>query len=241
MTATNTNVNSDSENTAEINVSRLGSQQKEILRFLYDLDGEVRQQVDIIEEVYGEVTDTRKASVSRSISKLREAGIMYEQNSLYYPKLEAWCRARPRYGITRAGVSFLEDDDRFPNITPADDEDPTAHEPDPSQEEPIGAVEAFVKSFGLTKPEANAVISSGVDTPEDVIDTPLSTLTDTDTISQKRALRMKAIALDAILTRSGDPATSPLNKTIPELAADTNIPEDAVASFLQIYTDALSS
>jgi hypothetical protein len=108
-----THPSSDGE---EITIPRLGSQQKEILRFLYGLDGEVRQQVAIIEALYDDVTDTRKASVSRSISTLREAGVMYEQNIIYYPALELWDKSRPRYGLTEDGERFLERDSRFPDI-----------------------------------------------------------------------------------------------------------------------------
>lgn len=113
------NVNLSGKSSSEVNIKRLGQQQKELLRFLYRNEG-VRQQVVIIEELYGEVTNSRKVSVSRSISKLREYDLVHEQNVVYYPNLDEWYRSRPRYGITDTGESFVEHDSRFPEIQPND-------------------------------------------------------------------------------------------------------------------------
>lgn len=115
------NVNPSGNVSSEINIKRLGSQQKEILRLFYR-EGKVYQQTGIIEEIYGEVNNSKKASVSRSISKLREKDLVFEQNALYYPNMDAWCKARPHYGITDEGEAFLEADERFPDIGGGDDE-----------------------------------------------------------------------------------------------------------------------
>lgn len=112
---TGSNVNPTGKSSNEVNIKRLGQQQKELLRFLYRNEG-VRQQVAIIEELYGEVTNSRKASVSRSISKLREHDLVHEQNVVYYPNMDEWFRSRPRYGITDTGERFVEHDSRFPDI-----------------------------------------------------------------------------------------------------------------------------
>lgn len=113
MSQSNVNLNGNASN--EINVKRLGEQQKEILRLLYRTQ-QYHQQVEIIRELYGEVTNSRKVSVSRSISRLREHGLVYEENYAFYPALEAWLPHRPRYAITDEGEGFVESDARFPEI-----------------------------------------------------------------------------------------------------------------------------
>lgn len=113
MTDSNVNLVGDVSN--EINIKRLGKQQKEILRLLYRTQ-EYHQQVEMIKELYGEVTNSRKVSVSRSISRLREHELVYEENFAYYPGLEEWFPHRPRYAITDEGEIFVESDKRFPDI-----------------------------------------------------------------------------------------------------------------------------
>lgn len=129
MTMSESNVNPRGNVSSEINVKRIGAQQKEILRFLYDHSDKVWEQVEIIEELYGDVTDSRKASVSRSISRLRDQGLAYRrQKVLITPDDNPlanepyYSRHRPRFALTDAGMEFLEDDARFPGIGGDDDE-----------------------------------------------------------------------------------------------------------------------
>jgi len=123
MTDDELNVNSGGNVSHEVNVKRLGQQQKAILRHFHEHEERMFQQVEVIEALYGEVTDSRKASVSRSISQLRDHGLVFEQqrtlitpddhplvNEPYYR------RHRPRYQLTDDGRAFLESDDRFPGI-----------------------------------------------------------------------------------------------------------------------------
>lgn len=114
------NVNPSSHVTGEINIKRLGSQQKEILRFLYRENDRRFQQVEIIEEIHGEVTNSRKASVSRSVNTLIEHGLIDERQVVWIPEYEYWSSHRVNYAITELGESFLENDDRFPDLPPPD-------------------------------------------------------------------------------------------------------------------------
>jgi len=125
MSETQSNVNLDGKVSTEINVKRLGRQQKDILRFLYENRGKVFKQTKIITELYDEVTNSRKASVSRSVTKLREKGVVFrQQTALMTPEDSPlisesfYYRTRPRFGITEDGEAFLESDPRFPNIEP---------------------------------------------------------------------------------------------------------------------------
>lgn len=119
------NVNSGGKVSHEINVKRLGNQQKDILRYLYENKDKVWQQVTIIEELYGEVTDSRKASVSRSIGKLRDYGLVDSRKAYLltpddHPLITEtyWRKQRIHFFITEKGEKFLENDKRFPEIEP---------------------------------------------------------------------------------------------------------------------------
>lgn len=81
----------------EINVNRLGQQQKDILRFLYN--GFTCKQKEIIQTIHGEVDNSRKASVSRSMSNLIDADLVKEVDEGYV--------------ITSKGEYFVENDKRF--------------------------------------------------------------------------------------------------------------------------------
>ena len=116
------NVNVKSNVSSEVNIKRLGQQQKDILRFLYDNKDKVWQQVEIIESLYGEITDSRKASVSRSVNTLIEHGLVFERQRVLITPEDSpyitepyWSYHRPRYGITELGEEFLKNDSRFPN------------------------------------------------------------------------------------------------------------------------------
>lgn len=116
------NVNSDANVPSEVNVKRLGEQQKEVLRYLYSRRGQMKKQVDVIRKLYGEVTDSRKASMSRSFSKLKEADLIFERKAHYSETFDAYVSHRVNYQLTDEGEQFLENDDRFPEIAPTDDE-----------------------------------------------------------------------------------------------------------------------
>ena len=108
------NVNPSGKVGHEVNIKRLGTQQKRILRFLYENDERRFQQAELIREIYGEVTDSRKASVSRSVNRLMEHGVVDERKAVYVPELEAVISHRVNYQLTDAGTEFVEKDDRFP-------------------------------------------------------------------------------------------------------------------------------
>lgn len=119
----------------EINVKRLGQQQKDTLRFLYQNRDKVHQQVDIIESIYEEVTNSRKASMSRTVNNLMDTGLVDSRQAYYSERLEANIKQRVRYFITEEGEKFLEEDSRFPNISA--EEEPADTETD-SEEDSTG-------------------------------------------------------------------------------------------------------
>jgi len=106
----------------EVNVKRLGEQQKKVLRYLYENREKLYQQTEIIEELYGDVTDSRKASMSRSITMLREADLVSARQAVYVEELDGWIKHRVRFGISEEGEEFLERDKRFPDIQPPSSE-----------------------------------------------------------------------------------------------------------------------
>ena len=106
----------------EINVKRWGEQQKKVLRYLYENREKLYQQTEIIEHLYGDVTDSRKASMSRSITLLCEADLVYARQAVYVDELDAWSKHRVRFGISEEGEEFLERDKRFPDIQPPSSE-----------------------------------------------------------------------------------------------------------------------
>jgi len=127
MSETQSNVNLDANVCTEINVKRLGRQQKDILRFLYENKETLFKQTEIITELYGEVTNSRKASVSRSVSKLREEGAVFRRQKVLITPDDTplisepyYSRHRPRIGITEDGEAFIESDARFPSIAPGE-------------------------------------------------------------------------------------------------------------------------
>jgi len=122
MSDTESNVNPNPNVPHEINIKRVGQQQKEILRWLYARRGSVHKQVDIIESLYGEVTDSRKASVSRSISTLTDHGVTFRQTAYYSEQFDSYIRQRPHFGLTDEGKLWLVADDRFPEIDGADED-----------------------------------------------------------------------------------------------------------------------
>ena len=91
----------------EINVKRLGEQQKKVLRYLYENREKLYQQTEIIEELYGDVTDSRKTSMSRSITMLREADLVSARQAVYVEELDGWIKHRVRFGISEEGERLL--------------------------------------------------------------------------------------------------------------------------------------
>ena len=111
-----------SQFSTEINVKRLGEQQKMVLRYLYENREKLYQQTEIIEHLYGDVTDFRKASMSRSITLLREADLVSARQAVHVGEPDGWIKHRVRFGISEEGEEFLERDKRFPDIQPPSSE-----------------------------------------------------------------------------------------------------------------------
>lgn len=103
----------------EINVKRLGQQQKDTLQFLYENRDKVHQQVDIIESIHGEVTNSRKVSMSRTVNNLMDSSLVDSRKS--YPSGDMRIKQRVHFFITEEGEQFLEEDSRFPNIESEDE------------------------------------------------------------------------------------------------------------------------
>ena len=121
------NVNLDGNVCTEVNVKRLGRQQKRILRWLYEHRDGAHKQVEIIDSLYGDVTDTRQASVSRTVSNLEEKGLVTRRKKVLItpeddPRVTDpyYSRHRVRFHITKIGETFVERDDRFPQILAGD-------------------------------------------------------------------------------------------------------------------------
>ena len=92
-----------SQSCTEINVKRLGEQQKMVLRYLYENREKLYQQTEIIEHLYGDVTDSRKASMTRSITLLREADPVSARQAVCVGELDRWIKHRVRCGISEEG------------------------------------------------------------------------------------------------------------------------------------------
>ena len=122
MSMSEPNVNPSGNVTNEVNIKRLGDQQKDVLRFLYENAGHRHKQVDIIETLHGEVTDSRKASRSRTVTRLIELELVDERQRVWIEEYEYWSSHRVNYAITDKGEAFLESDDRFPDIGGGSDE-----------------------------------------------------------------------------------------------------------------------
>ena len=93
-----------------------------VLRYLYENREKLYQQTEIIEDLYGDVTDSRKASMSRLITLLREADLVSARQAVYVEELDAWSKHRVRFGISDEGKEFLKRDKRFPDIQPPSSE-----------------------------------------------------------------------------------------------------------------------
>jgi hypothetical protein len=91
----------------EVNI-RLSKQMRDILLFLYDGRLKVHQQVMIIENIYGDFTYSRAASVSRSIKVLIKAKLVESRKAYYSNQFGCWISQRVHFFITEAGEHLVE-------------------------------------------------------------------------------------------------------------------------------------
>jgi len=67
------------------------------------------QQTELIIAIYGKVTPSRKASVSRSIRTLKKAGLIGESKAYYSDRFSCWIAHRVRFYITEKGEQFVKE------------------------------------------------------------------------------------------------------------------------------------
>ena len=105
-----TNVNSGVKSDNDINVcaKRLGRQMKAVLLWLYDRKDKVHQQTEIIKGLYGEVTGSRKASMSRTIKTLMHCGFVASRKAYWSPQFNCWIRQRIHYYLTEKGERHVQ-------------------------------------------------------------------------------------------------------------------------------------
>lgn len=86
----------------------MGSEMKRILEFLYDNRKYVYQQTKIIEALYGEIPNSKKALVSRSVKLLMKAGLVDSRKAYYSEQFSCWIKQRVHYFITPKGEKYVE-------------------------------------------------------------------------------------------------------------------------------------
>jgi hypothetical protein len=86
----------------------LSRQVKEIFRFYAKTDFQKQyQQTEIIEALYGKVTASRKASVSRTVKRLVDLGLMGSAKS--FPYAGYIVAMRVRFFVTEKGEQFAKE------------------------------------------------------------------------------------------------------------------------------------
>ena len=105
---TSENVNLKDDLSPKLTI-RVSKQARDILLYLYKDFEHVHKQVEIIKSVYGEVTPSRKASVSRSIKVLMEAGLVESRKAFYSEMFSYWLRSRIYFFLTEVGKRFVEE------------------------------------------------------------------------------------------------------------------------------------
>ena len=118
------NVNSESQLGSDVNTSenvnlkdnsspkltiRVSKQTRDILLYLYKDFKHVHKQVEIIKSIYGEVTPSRKASVSRSIKVLTNAKLVESCKAFHSDMFACWLRMRVHFFLTEVGERFVEE------------------------------------------------------------------------------------------------------------------------------------
>ena len=104
---TSENVNSEAESTPKLTF-HLSQQLKGILRLYAKDSSRQYQQTEIIKALYGEVTPSRKSSVSRSIKTLIQNGLLKESKVHYSDRFSCWFPHRVRFFITEKGEQFVK-------------------------------------------------------------------------------------------------------------------------------------
>ena len=87
---------------------RISKQAKLVLKFLIDNQEHCYHQTEIIKALYGEVTASRQASISRTIKNLKKLGLVNSRKCYYSPNFNAWIVQRITFFITNEGLKFLE-------------------------------------------------------------------------------------------------------------------------------------
>jgi Zn-dependent M16 (insulinase) family peptidase len=67
------------------------------------------QQTELITAIYGKVTPSKKASVSRTIRTLKKAGLIGESKAHYSNTFSCWIVHRIRFYITEKGEQFVKE------------------------------------------------------------------------------------------------------------------------------------
>jgi len=88
---------------------RISKQMKLVLKFLADNKEHCYHQTEIIKALYGGVTPSKQASMSRTIKTLKKAGLVNSRKAYYSPILNAWILQRIIFFITDEGLKFLKE------------------------------------------------------------------------------------------------------------------------------------
>lgn len=88
---------------------KVSKQIRDILLYLYKDFEHVHKQVEIIKSVYGEVTPSRKASMSRSVKVLMKAGLVESRKAFYSDMFSCWLRSRIYFFLTEVGKRLVEE------------------------------------------------------------------------------------------------------------------------------------
>lgn len=81
---------------------------KSVLIFLYNNREIVFTQAEIIASLHGEVTPSRKASMSRTIKILREKDLVSSRKAYYSEQFNSWIVQRIKFYITKKGEYLVK-------------------------------------------------------------------------------------------------------------------------------------
>lgn len=108
-------VNFEGNITHDVNISKqfhLSQQMRKILQFLYQYRGHVWQQVEIISNIYPDepyLTESRIASLSRSMKVLMKAQLVESRKAYYSDQFSCWFPQRVQYFLTEKGEHFVKE------------------------------------------------------------------------------------------------------------------------------------